>query len=164
MPITAKELAEAVVRNKFPSTSSNLADIVKTRVYDLVKKGVLKRLDNSGLVVTKPASPKIAFSKAPTVSKQNGKKAKTVKPAMAATQPVAAQWRSLHEVLTHVLANSSKPLTAQELAESVMENGYESKSKDFINVIYSSLGKLPSIERVSGKGYRLKKGKGTGTK
>jgi len=162
-PITAKELAETVVRNKFPSTSSNLADIVKTRVYDLVKKGVLKRLDDSGLVLAQTASPKIAVSKAPVDPKQNGKKTKA-KSTSAPSQPVAAQGRTLHDVLTHVMANSSKPLTGQELAECVIENGYESKSKDFVNVIYSSLGKLPNVERVPGKGYRLKKGKGTGTK
>jgi uncharacterized protein YhaN len=155
-PITAAELAETVVRNKFPTTSSNLADMVKTRVYDLVKKGVLKRLDDSGLVLASIAtSAKPTTSKEAAGSPKNGKK--TAKSASAATQASSVPWRSLHEVLTHVLSESSQPLTAQELADRVMESGYESKSKNFLNVIYGSLGKLPNVERVEGKGYRLKK-------
>ena len=75
-----------------------------------------------------------------------------------------AKWRSLHEVLTHVLAKSSKPLTAQELADRVTASGYESKSKDLKNVIWVSIGKLATVERVPGEGYRLKKGRGDGSK
>jgi hypothetical protein len=68
------------------------------------------------------------------------------------------------EVITHVLAKSAQPLTAHELAEGVIASGYKSDSKNFVNVIWSSLGKLPSVERVAGKGYRLKKGRTSGAK
>jgi DNA repair exonuclease SbcCD ATPase subunit len=66
---------------------------------------------------------------------------------------------SLHEVLTQILAKSSRPLTAAELAAQVLQTGYETKSKDFKNVIWVSVGKMKNIQRVAGKGYALKKAK-----
>jgi hypothetical protein len=46
----------------------------------------------------------------------------------------------------------------------VTQSGYESKSKDLKNVIWVSIGKMTAVERVPGKGYRLKKGKLSGAK
>jgi hypothetical protein len=160
-PVTAKELADTVVRNNYPSTSKNLADIVKTRVHDLVKKGVLLRDgDSSGLVLAESVQPSKSATAASSPKK--GKQATTAKPAVTIPmQPT--QWRSLHEVMLHVLANSAKPLKAQDIAEAVLESGYESSSKNFKNVIWSSLGKLPNVESIP-EGYRLKKGKGSGAK
>jgi uncharacterized protein YhaN len=166
-PITAKELSAAVVRNKFPTTSKNVDAMVKTRVHDLVKKGVLHRpSDSSGVVLAQaPLSTKSGKTKVPAAVPKNGKKtAPSGKPAAATTQVEPTKWRSLHEVLTHVLAKSSRPLSAQELAEGVTQSGYESKSKDLKNVIWVSIGKMTTVERVPGKGYRLKKGKVSGAK
>ena len=151
------------MRNKFPTTSSNLADIVKTRVSDLVRKGVFKRVgDSSGLVLAQGVSS--AASKVAIRPQKSGKKVTPIKSATPAIQTEPTQWRSLHEVITHVLAKSARPLTAHELAEGVIASGYKSESKNFVNVIWSSLGKLPSVERVAGKGYRLKKGMTSGSK
>lgn len=160
-PITAKELAATVVRNKFPTTSKNVGAMVKSRVHDLIKKGLLRRAsDSSGLVLTQaPRLSKSMETNAQAGTPKNGKKK-----ANAATPTPTTKWRSLHEVLMHVLAKSSRPLSAQELAEQAIQSGYESKSKDLKNVIWVSIGKLTSVERVPGKGYQLKKGKVSGAK
>ena len=157
-PITAKELTEEVVRNKYPTTSKNVHAMVKTRVHDLVRKGVLRRAgDSSGVVLAQaPLATKPVAAKVPAVTQKIGKKkAASAKPASSTTPAEPSKWRSLHEVLTHVLAKSSRPLTAQELAEQVIQSGYESKSKDLKNVIWVSIGKMTTVERVPGKGDRL---------
>jgi uncharacterized protein YhaN len=166
-PITTKELAAKVVQNKFPTTSKNVDALVKSRVHELVKKGLLRRAsDSSGLVLAQGSpSSKSVGTKVQAAMPKNGKKnANATKPTPTTTPAEPANWRSLHEVLTHVLAKSSRPLSAQELAERVTQSGYESKSKDLKNVIWVSVGKLANVERVPGKGYQLKKGKVSGAK
>jgi hypothetical protein len=130
-----------------------------------VKKSLLRRAgDSSGLVLAQaPRSPKSAETTA-TSNTEKKKTLKSAKPAPTTTPAEPAKWRSLHEVLTHVLEKSSRPLSAQELAERVTQSGYESKSKDLKNVIWVSVGKLANVERVPGKGYQLKKGKVSGAK
>ena len=59
-------------------------------------------------------------------------------------------------MLTDILSKSRKPLSAQELADQARATGYESKSKDFRNVVWTTLGKM-DVERVPDKGFRLKK-------
>jgi hypothetical protein len=165
-PITAKELAAKVVQNKFPTTSKNVDAIVKSRVHELVKKGMLRRAsDSSGVVLAQAPRSTSVETKVPAAAPKDGKKkAASAKPAPTTTPAEPSKWRSLHEVLTHVLAKSSRPLSAQELAERVTQSGYESKSKDLKNVIWVSVGKLANVERVPGKGYQLKKGKVPGAK
>ena len=51
-----------------------------------------------------------------------------------------------------------------ESVERVTQSGYESKSKDLKNVIWVSLGKLATVDRVPGEGYRLKKRKVSSSK
>jgi hypothetical protein len=157
-PITAKELTEQAVRNKFPTTSNNLEGIIKSRLYDLVKNGALRRVGDSGFVAAKAAAKPVE-AKASVGAATNGKK--TSAPA-APAQPT--KWRSLLEVLAHVMSKSSRPLSAQELADKVLAKGYESKSKDLKNVIWVSIKKLPGVENIPGEGYRLKKGKVAGKK
>ena len=164
-PITAKELTEEVVRNKFPTTSKNVQAMVKTRVHDLVRKGLLCRAgDSSGVVLAqaKRSSESVATKVAATAPKTGKVKAASAKPTATASQVEPPKWRSLHEVLTHVLSKSSRPLSAQELAERVTQSGYESKSKDLKNVIWTGIKKLATVERIPGEGYRLKKGKVSG--
>ncbi len=43
------------------------------------------------------------------------------------------------------------------LAERVLTQGYQTKSKDFTSVISVSLTKMDNVENVPGQGYRLKK-------
>ena len=50
-PMTVKELTEQLLRRKFPTTSKDLATIVRTRVGELVKKGIFRRSkDGAGVV------------------------------------------------------------------------------------------------------------------
>ena len=163
-PITAKELTDEVVRNKFPTTSKNVQAMVKTRVHDLVRKGLLRRAGDSSGVVLAQAQPstKSVTTKVAAAPKNSKVKAASVKPVTSITHVEPPKWRSLHEVLTHVLSKSSRPLSAQELKDRVTQSGYESKSKDLKNVIWVSIKKFANVERVPGQGYRLKKGKLTG--
>jgi uncharacterized protein YhaN len=166
-PITVKALAAEVVRNKYPTASKDIAKLVQTRVGDLVKKSVLRRAsDGSGVVLAMAApSSKAVATKVPAGTPTAGKtKAASATPAASTAQAEPTKWRSLHEVLTHVLAKSSRPLSAQELAEGVTQNGYKSKSKDLKNVIWVSIGKMANVERIPDKGYQLKKAKASGAK
>jgi uncharacterized protein YhaN len=161
-PITVKALTEEVVRNKFPTTSKNVQAMVQTRVQDLVRKGLLRRPgDSPGVVLAQVQSPtKSAATKVAATTPKTGKvKADSAKPTASTTHAEPPKWRSLHEVLTHVLSKSSRPLSAQELKDRVIQSGYESKSKDLKNVIWTGIKKLATVERIPGQGYRLKKGK-----
>ena len=48
-------------------------------------------------------------------------------------------------------------MSAQELADAVLANGYETASKDFKSVIWVGIGKMDNVERAPEGGYRLKK-------
>ena len=101
--------------------------------------------------------------KAPSAKAPSPAAAAVSKPATAAaaapTAMVAARELTLAAAVTKVLAASAKPLTSRELAEKVLALGYQSKSKDFINVLWTGIGKMDNVEHVKGQGYRLKKGK-----
>jgi hypothetical protein len=51
------------------------------------------------------------------------------------------------------------PLKATELAEEVLEAGYRTKSKKFVNILYVLLGRMNDVEHIEGQGYRLKRNK-----
>ena len=103
-----------------------------------------------------PAAKAVSYGKA---SGRNGHAA--AKAAAAAAQPAKAvkgQAKvSLAELLMRLLAKSSRPLKATELAEQALAAGYQTESKAFSNVVWVALGRLPGIENVPGQGYRLKK-------
>lgn len=169
-PITVKEIAQEVVRHKYPSTSKNLSKMVEKRVSEMVKKGLLHRAPNQQGVLpaqtTKTATP-------PVAKVESTPAAAVPKPATAATMPKPATVAKapspspaaatenelpLPVVVTQVLAKTSEPISARVLADKVLATGYKSKSKDFINVIWAGVGKMDNVENVPGKGYRLKKG------
>jgi hypothetical protein len=50
-------------------------------------------------------------------------------------------------------------MPARELGAKVLETGYQTKSKDFTNVIWVAVAKMNNVENVAGRGYRLKKAK-----
>jgi hypothetical protein len=158
-PMTTKELAQEVVRQKFPSTSKNLSAMVEARVSELLRKGVLRRsADRSGII---PAGMSAAAKPAMPVNgaKSNGVKSKSSKGSPATRMPEPGQKLSLKALLAQVLAKSSRPLSATELAQRVLATGYQTKSKDFKNVIWVGIGNIDNVELVPGKGYRLRKGK-----
>jgi hypothetical protein len=143
-PLAAKELADAVLRRKYPTTSNNLQAIVETRVGDLVRKGILKRAtDQPGVMLGKSGSQS-ADSKGRTTV------AKTASPTQGQKK------KSLKVVITEVLASSPRPLTTEELAKKVLATGYKTTSKNFLNVLWVGIGDMDNVERVA-DGYRLKK-------
>jgi hypothetical protein len=157
-PITTRELTEEVVRRKFPTTSTNIQAMVETRVYDLIRKGVLRRSGSQKGVIPGKAfvAGKPAAAKAPSMP---AKKAVAAKPAASSKAKADGKKQTLHDALTRVLAKSSRPLNTQELADQALADGYQTKSKDLKNVIWVGISKMKNIERIPGKGYRLKKGK-----
>ena len=55
-PLTVKELADEVERNRFPTTSKNIRKMVESRFYELVREKTLRRsADQSGYVLAKAA-------------------------------------------------------------------------------------------------------------
>jgi hypothetical protein len=136
-PLTIKQLTQEVVRLKFPTTTRNIPGLIKSRVTELLRKGTFRRATNQPGVV-------LAQSAAPT-------KGAPAKPAEA------GQKETLAALLARLLAKSTRPLKARELAKQAMASGYQTKSKDFTNVIWVAVSKLPNVENVPGKGYRLKK-------
>jgi septal ring factor EnvC (AmiA/AmiB activator) len=53
-PLSLQELVAQVKKRGFQSTSTNFAKMVQTRVYDLLKKGlVVRSADQSGFVIAK---------------------------------------------------------------------------------------------------------------
>ena len=38
----------------------------------------------------------------------------------------------------------------------MLANGYKTKSKDFIDVVWAALGQMEGVENTKGKGWRLK--------
>ena len=130
----------------------------------MVKKGPPRRAPNR-LGVLPAQAP--ANSKAPAPKSESGapgtkQKTPTVTKTAAKTSsrpPPAESELSLPVVVTKILAESPEPIPAGQLAEKVLASGYQTKSKNFTDVIWVGVGKMDNVENVPGKGYRLKKGK-----
>ena len=161
-PITIKELAAEVVRRKHPTISRNIPALVADQVKKLVKKGFLRRAPNHLGVLPPQTQTK---AKAPAATSNNGvpatKQKTPVVTANTSTTPTdaSANAMSLPFVVTRILAGSPEPIPAGKLAEKVLACGYQTKSKNFTDVIWSGVGKMDNVENVPGKGYRLKRGK-----
>jgi len=156
-PLTVNQLAAEVVRRKYPTTSNNLPAIIETRAGDLVRKGLLRRASGQPGFVTATAGAKASKGKttsAPNVSTKNG----TLPTKAASAEKTDGQQQPLRIIITNLLAKSRRPMMARELAEQVLANGYQTKSKNFIDVVYVALGQMDNIANVAGKGYVLKKG------
>jgi hypothetical protein len=150
-PITTKELAEELVRTKYPTKSSNLRAMVDTRVGELVTKGIFRRAaDQPGVVLAPGSAGKTPAAQA--APSDGRKKAVPSAPLVRSEKKL-----SLKDVLHKVLAESAQPQTTEELVEKVLATGYQTKSQDFKNVIWVTIGNMPDVKRIQGKGYRLKK-------
>ena len=54
-PVTVKELAQEVVRGRFPTASRDIPQLVKNKVSELVKRGVFRRAQGQpGVVLARP--------------------------------------------------------------------------------------------------------------
>jgi hypothetical protein len=170
-PLTARELGEALVRRRFPTTSGNITALVQNRLTGLLKEGVFRRAEGQpGFVLgtaataTSPAATTPGNGAAAAPAKK-GAPAKAVAgktaPAKRAAASSQAGWRRgqppLHAVLTELLQKARKPVGARELAEQVLATGYKTKSKNFSDVVWTALGQLKEVENVKGQGWRLKK-------
>jgi hypothetical protein len=51
---------------------------------------------------------------------------------------------------------SRRPLTARELADLVLASGYQTKSKNFMEVMWVALSQMTNFKKVPDKGYVLK--------
>jgi hypothetical protein len=152
--MTARELGAELTRRKFPTSSTNITNLVQNRLSDLVKKGVLRRAKGrKGVRLPRAAAPS---PKAPAPAKAAARKTRAASPApqsgLRKGQP------SLRSLLTELLQTSKKPVPARELAEQVLATGYKTKSKNFTDVVWTALGQLKNVENVKGQGWRLKKG------
>jgi hypothetical protein len=161
-PLSVQKLAREVVRRKFPTTSRNVPGLVQTRVGELVRKGVLRRTagrlgvvlgtaPNSQPAVTRPRGPARGKGKK---AGPRGRTARRPAPGRRQGQP------SLREVITEVLRESRQPLGSGQLAQKILATGYKTSSKDFPGVVSVALTKMPNLEKVPGRGFRLKKGAG----
>jgi hypothetical protein len=158
-PLTLRELTREVERQKYPTTSNNLFGLVKKRVSELVKKGLLRRAKNHLGVLPSRGLDSPAAKPKNFMAVTKPKSAHVEKSTPATLPVVAKDGLSLHSIVTKVLAKSPHPLSARELADRVLRTGYKTQSKDFTNVIWSGIGKMANIENVPGKGYQLKKTK-----
>jgi hypothetical protein len=161
-PVTIKELAREVGRRKFPTTTRNVSGLIKSRVSELLRKGILNRAeDKPGVVLAQATTTaKSMAPKATSTSSSNGQKKMTAsKAAMPARTTPSNQAPPLGALLMNILAKSSQPLKARELADRAKASGYKTKSRDFTNVVWVAVSKLNNVENIPGEGYRLKKAK-----
>jgi hypothetical protein len=157
-PVTVRQLTQEVVRQKFPTSSGNVPKLVAIKVRELVKRGLLRRAgDRPGVVLAKAAPGGGVTTAKPTAgAKKPAQKGPGV--SRAATRAHAngqKQRRPLRVVLTDVLAKSRRPMAARELAAQVLANGYRTKSKNFIDVVWVMLGNMDNVRNVPGQGYTL---------
>jgi hypothetical protein len=156
-PVPVRQLAQEVVRRKFPTTSGNVRRLVATKVKELVKRGILRRAPHQqGVVLARAAAgAPAAAAKAPPGPKKNTKTGQVV--PRAATPPhTNGRPLPLRVLLTDLLAKRRRPVAARALAEQVLANGYRTKSKDFLEVVWVMLGKMDNVRNVPGQGYTLK--------
>jgi hypothetical protein len=159
-PRTVAQLAQEVVRRQFPTTSGNVPRLVATRVKDLVKRGLLSPApEHGGFVLAQPvAGAKMPAAKATPAPKASGKNgAVSAKAALPAKRHAQQHQLPLRVLLTNLLAKSRRPLAARALAEQVLAGGYQTKSTNFVEVVWAMLVKMDNVENVPGQGYLLKK-------
>jgi hypothetical protein len=151
-PMTVRELAKEAKRRGFRSKSKIFQKSVESRCYDLKKRGLVQHPSGQpGFVLTSSATQ----TNLPVAS--NSKRATSAaKPTRSSTAGRTANQLPLNQVLVNILAKSRQPLPAKELARRVLESGYQTKSKQFLDVIWVSLGKLKNVENVPGVGWRHK--------
>ena len=157
-PITARQMAEKVIAMKFPTTSQDIPTLVKTRVHELVAKGIFQRAnDLPGVVLARPRRDQTSQPANGTISKMKGKKSVVSPRTTSQVERNGRKKVSLRSVLSKLLAKSRLPLNMHQLAEQAQAQGYPTKSKDFPTVVRLILRTMDNVANIPGKGYRLKK-------
>jgi len=170
-PLTVPQLAEEAKRRGFRSSSAHFPKLVETRVYDLKRKGLLRRaVGQSGFTLAPGKAARAAATQAPSGTGSKTKLAPSRsqrtgtargRQAVSAGGTPSSQARlgkpvPLRDVLSKILSESTKPLTGSELAAQAIKAGYRSTSKSFVDVVWVSLGNMKNVEHVPNQGYRLK--------
>jgi hypothetical protein len=160
-PMTVSELAKEAKRRGFRTKSKNFAKNVESRAYDLQKRGLIRHPEgrpgyelNGG---ARPTPARRAKQSKATGAEHGSASARSVQLSFA---KFGGNRLPLHEVVTNILGKSQSPLPAGEVAKRVLASGYRTKSKDFRDVMWVTLGKLKNVENVPGIGWRLKRGRG----
>ena len=156
VPVTVKQLTEEVQAQKFPTTSQDLPNVVKSAVHRLAARGILQRAKGQPGFILAGSQGNATNAKA-KVGKKGRKKEKATTRVVTRTTPVVAEKKSLRLVLTDLLRQSQRPLMVRELAEQALAQGYQTQSKDFVLVVSVTLAKMDNVKNVPGQGYRLKK-------
>ena len=168
-PLTATQLVSEVKRRGFKTESADFTKMIGSRLWDLKKQGIVRRADGQPGYSLAPGAngsvQKAGAAKA-AAQKPNPKAVPKPSPSKAAPKPASARPSAakapqvpLRELVTQVLKKKGAPLTAGELADEVLETGYRTTSKNFVNNIYAMLGQMDNVEHVEGQGYRLKRKK-----
>jgi hypothetical protein len=151
-PMTVRELAKEAKRRGFRSKSKIFQKSVESRCYDLKKRGLVRHPTGQPGFILTAAATQINLP----VASNSKRGTSTAKPMRSSTAGRTANQLPLNQVLVNILAKSRQPLPAKEVARRVLESGYQTKSKQFIDVIWVSLGKLKNVENVPGVGWRHK--------
>jgi hypothetical protein len=145
-PLTVKELGQQMKSRGFQSQSSNFPKMLANRARELKRKGILRgAVGQPGYVLAQPTSSK------------SSKQAPPVQLSTPGQPQKSGKQRPLHEVLIQILQKSKKPMTGSELAAEALKAGYQSTSKNFVDVVWVAMSNLKNVERVPHQGYRLKK-------
>ena len=117
----------------------------------------------------RPAGSK---NSSPTKKSPKAKKAVAKKAAVASKKDVASKKagrgrrngpKSMKEMVVSILKGRKKGLILPDIVQHIMDSGYETKSKDVVNVVYQAVYKLMKDEGITddqrvekdGKNYRL---------
>jgi hypothetical protein len=158
-PMTVQELADELLRRKFPTNSQNLAKMISNKVSEYVKKGLLAHAKDRGSYILAQGKAHSTTKPAKAATARNGK-ASNGHASRNGSQPkpVAGKGQpSLRSLLVVLLSKSKQPVKAKDLATQVLATGYKTTSKNFINVIWVSLAAMDNVENVPDQGFRLKK-------
>ena len=165
-PVSLAQLKKETVRRRYPSKSSNLPEMVGTRVGELLKRGQLHRdPDTGGLLLAasqngqKAAPQPTPRPKGPAGRKPRPGAANTLTPANAGVVVQVSQ-PPLRAVLLAALKKAGRTMSAAELVERAQQVGYQSTSKRLKDVVWATMGKMPEVEHDPRGGYRLKKKRG----
>jgi hypothetical protein len=157
-PLTVRQLADEVEKQKFPTSSKNVARLVGTRVRGLMARGIFLRANGQpGFILARAKGEVKAPIAKPPVEKTGAKKGAVLSIKARREEPNGRPKKPLRVILTDLLAKSRKPLLVRELAERAKAQGYQTESKNFVHVIWVALGDMDHVENIPGKGYRLKK-------
>jgi hypothetical protein len=156
-PMTVSELTKEAKRRGFRTKSKNFAKNVESRAYDLQKRGLIRHPDGRpgfelDVGAKRTPLPRAKQSKG-TGAKNGSASAKLVQPSLAR---FGGNRLPLHQVVTNILGKSQSPMPASEVAKRVLASGYRTKSKDFREVMWVTLGKLKNVVNDPGVGWRLK--------